>query len=225
MIVFDVDGTLTRSTALDAALYAQAFAEVFAAPLPSTDWTRYANVTDRGIAEEAVARLGRAAGGIAARERRVVALLGEALRGAPIAEVPGAGAMLRRLRADGHRLALATGCWTASARAKLAAARLDVADLPLVGCDDHAAREAIVAAAARAAAPGERVVCVGDGAWDVRVAARLGLPFVGVDSEGSGRLAGLGGFPVVADYRDADRFLDALAAATVPRYPETALAL
>jgi phosphoglycolate phosphatase-like HAD superfamily hydrolase len=217
LIIFDVDGTLTRSTALDARLYAEAFVEVYAAALPSTDWDRYANVTDRGIAEEAAAALGLPADRLGALERRFVALLEAALAAAPVAEVPGAGAMLRRLRADGHRLALATGCWAASARAKLAAAGIDVAGLPLVGCDDHAARTAIVAAAARAAPPGERVISVGDGVWDVRAAARLGLSFVGVDCERSGRLAALGGFPIVPDYRDADPFLDALAAATVPR--------
>lgn len=213
LVVFDVDGTLTRSTGLDARLYAQAFRDVFGVPLPSTDWNDYHDATDRAIAEEAVQRLGCDARGIAAMRERFLDLLAYALRRGGPPTVPGAAEMLARLRGDGHAIALATGAWAASARLKLKRAGLPLEDVPLVGSDEHPRREQIVQAAMLA--PADRIVLVGDGAWDVRAAARLELPFVGVDAEGDGRLRALG-LAVVADYRDAGAFVAALERAEPP---------
>jgi phosphoglycolate phosphatase-like HAD superfamily hydrolase len=60
LVIFDIDGTLTRTYDLDGAPYARAFVETFGQPLPSREWTTYRHVTDRGIAEVALARLGQA---------------------------------------------------------------------------------------------------------------------------------------------------------------------
>ena len=43
LIVFDIDGTLTRTSEVDAALYAQAFFDTFGIPLPTLDWTAYSH--------------------------------------------------------------------------------------------------------------------------------------------------------------------------------------
>ena len=59
LVVFDIDGTLTRTCDLDAALYARAFVDTFGFPLPRLDWSAYHHATDRGIAEEALRRAGR----------------------------------------------------------------------------------------------------------------------------------------------------------------------
>lgn len=217
LILFDIDGTLTRSTLLDARLFAQAFAAVCGAPLPTTDWARYRHATDRGVAEEAMVALGQEPGALLALERQLVALFDQAFLRAPLEAVNGAPAMLRRLQSLGHRLALATGCFTAIGRRKLRASGIEADDLPCFGCDQEPAREAILSAAAQLAAPGERVVAVGDAAWDVRAAARLGLPFVGIDA--TSRLQSLGAGAVVPDYRDLDRFVAALATAPVPPLP------
>ena len=224
LIVFDIDGTLTRTYDIDAALYAQAFLDTFGFALPTLDWTAYCQATDRGIAEEALQRAGRPASCTALDDmrRRFIESLDRALRPDPAHQVPGASAMLGRLRDARHAVAFATGCWEASARLKLARSFIEVGDCPLVACDDEPDRVAILRSAIKRAAPDAGpVVYVGDGPWDVRAARSLRLPFVGIDHEGSGRLQGLGVGSVVLDFRDYAAFLAAVTTATPPPGDDT----
>jgi phosphoglycolate phosphatase-like HAD superfamily hydrolase len=170
-IVFDVDGTLLQSNAVDAALYARAFAETFGVPLPTTNWAEYTNATDRGIAEEAVARLSLPTERIDELRHRFVALLDAVEHIEPTA---GATALLATLRARGSPVAIATGGWGAAARRKLCAAGLDVRGLPLVGSDDDPRRERILAAALACLGGSGRAFYVGDGPWDLAASTALG---------------------------------------------------
>jgi phosphoglycolate phosphatase-like HAD superfamily hydrolase len=211
LVVFDVDGTLVRTVELDAALYARAFAETVGWPLPSADWTTYRHVTDRGIAEEALARLGRrgAPALLQALRDRFLEHLDGALGFDETRQVAGAAAMLARLRAEGHTVAVATGAWEASARLKLARAGLAIDGCALAACDDEPDRVAILRAAiARAGNAHGRVVYVGDGPWDADAARTLGLPFVGIDHDASGRLGHVASV-VLRDYADGDAFVRA----------------
>jgi len=219
LVVFDIDGTLTRTFDVDAALYAQAFLDTFDIPLPTLDWTAYSQVTDRGIAEEALRRAGRAASRTALDEmrRRFIESLDRALTADTAHQVPGAGAMLVRLREDGHIAAFATGCWEASARLKLARSFIEIGDCPLLACDAEPDRAAILRSAMKHAAPDDGpVVYVGDGPWDVQAATSLQLPFVGIDHDDSGRLRGLGVGTVLRDFRDYEAFVGAFISAMPP---------
>ena len=214
LVVFDIDGTLTRTYDLDGALYARAFAETFGQPLPSLEWTTYRHVTDRGIAEEALARLGlRASSGDVERfSRRFIESLDRALRPDAERQVAGAAAILDRLRLEGHTVAFATGAWAASARLKLSRSFIEIDRAVLATCDDEPDRLAILASAiersSKARRP-DRVVYVGDGPWDAAAARALGIPFIGIDHDVTGRL-GSGAEPtVLRDFSDADAFLRA----------------
>jgi beta-phosphoglucomutase-like phosphatase (HAD superfamily) len=189
-VVFDIDGTLTRSMDVDAAAYVRAFREVHG--VDASGWARGAHPTDQGIALELLRRaFGRPPlpAEIAALRNRFLELLAASLPRGPELQMPGAGALLRRLRADGHAVALATGSWRASAELKLRAAALPVADLPLVTSDEHVEREAILRDAV--ARLGGKAVYVGDAAWDARAAAAVGIPFVGVGAAAFARLRDL----------------------------------
>lgn len=126
-------------------------------------------------------------------------------------------------------MALATGGWRASAELKLRAAGLDAVlrdGLPLVTGDDGVSRREIVEGALREARrhhridpAGEvdRVVSLGDGTWDLDVAAELGLPFVGVTAGGDARsLTGAGASHLLPDYSDLPAAFAALEEAAVP---------
>src|SRR5689334_4950614 len=163
LVVFDIDGTLTRTAGIDARLFEQAFEAALGVPLHSTDWDDYEHVTDAGILGEAIARvLGRAAAqaDLDAMQARFFALLDAHLDAHETLSVDGAPGIFASLRARGHRVALATGCWRGSAERKLSRARIAHDDVPFASCDDHVARVGIVRAAlAKAAArDGERVV-------------------------------------------------------------------
>jgi phosphoglycolate phosphatase-like HAD superfamily hydrolase len=202
-IVFDVDGTLLRSTTIDAELYARAFVETFGVALPTTDWSRYRHATDRGIAEEAVALVGGDVVRIDALRARFVALLADV---AHIDETPGAGALVRSLRVRGVALAIATGGWEAAAREKLRAGAIDVGAIPLVGSDEHVAREDILRAAIARAGGDGPVFYVGDGPWDQQACRAVGIELIAV-GEGARALSRRW----VRDFTDAEAWAHALA--------------
>src|SRR4051812_25213407 len=117
LIMFDIDGTLTSTDEVDARCYVQALFEHLGTTI-SDDWSMYRHVTDSGIAAEVLERHGRPPAEAAAVRERFVRLISDALLASPgcCAEVPGAAAMLRRLRrTPGVAVGLATGGWGASA--------------------------------------------------------------------------------------------------------------
>lgn len=220
LIMFDIDGTLASTDEVDSRCYVQALFEHLGTTIRD-DWSTYRHVTDSGIAAEVLARHGRPPNEAAAVRERFVRLISDALRESPTAcaEVPGAAAMLRRLRrTPGVVLGLATGGWAASARAKLAHASIDVAGLPLAWSDDAEARADLMTAcrdrvAAAGGPPVTDVVYVGDGAWDAEAARALGWRFVGIGTgDRADGLRRLGAAAVFPDYRDADAVLAALGA-------------
>jgi beta-phosphoglucomutase-like phosphatase (HAD superfamily) len=205
LVVFDVDGTLIESVALDAELYDRAFLETFGVRLPTTDWATYRNATDAGIAEEAVERLGLPTARVVELRRRFVELL-ETVEVIPA--VAGACTIVGELRSRGMAVAIATGGWSDAAAAKLRAAGVEVGDVPLVGSEVSPRRADIVQAAIdRARSPGPTCY-VGDGEWDLAASRALAIGFVGVDHADHRRLPA----PSVRDFRDVDAFVRMLTA-------------
>lgn len=227
LTVFDIDGTLTDSTEIDNACFVAAFDEVLGIGEINTDWGSYRYSTDSGIASDILEQhFGEAAPEKLDRVRDAfVERLGRHLDNNQLKPVPGALAAFGRLRNDGQTaVALATGAWSASARLKLRHAGVPIEGVALASSDDAISRPHVIRTAVRrAAASGaafERIVYVGDAVWDVRAAARLELPFVGV---GSGKRAALlsdhGASHVIADYTDPSAFETALNEAKPPKTP------
>lgn len=230
LVIFDVDDTLVRSGSYEDQLFWQALTEVLGLEREVFDWANFTHVTDSGITSEVFRRqLGQdpSADALAATERHFAGLWQNALSDFhhDEVEVPGARAMLDVLRDHSHwQVALATGAWGEAARVKLAAASIAHDDLSLGCANDAMAREDIISIAwdrARAAAGiGEfnRVVYVGDGAWDVKTCRNLDLPLVGmaVSNETQIKLSALGVSHILNDYNDAGLVFEALETATSP---------
>lgn len=230
LAIFDIDGTLVRSDAHEDRLYWHALEDVLGVAREPFDWASFPHVTDNGIAHDVVRRqTGTAptADALKATEDHFAEMWREALAEMPAheVEVPGAGAWMRELTAhDGWRVAIATGGWRQSATAKMTAAGIDAAALPMACANDALSREEIVTTARRRAedahgvAAFERVVYVGDGVWDVRTCAALEMPLVGmaVTAKVRERLTTLGVSHVLDDYRDVAAVLVALETAEVP---------
>jgi beta-phosphoglucomutase-like phosphatase (HAD superfamily) len=177
--LFDIDGTLTASNEIDSICFADAFRDVFGLAI-DTNWDAYEHTTDRGIATEVLVRSGRAAdeSALAVHRARFVELLDQ--RMTSLDEIPGARAFLAELLTRDWRIALCTGAWSASARLKLARGGF-ASDLPLASCDDDISREDILRHGIElAGGSNDIVVSFGDAPWDVRAAANLGLPFIGI---------------------------------------------
>jgi beta-phosphoglucomutase-like phosphatase (HAD superfamily) len=212
LVVFDVDGTLTQTMGIDGRCYAQALGEHLGAPI-DTEWGRYRLVTDPGIAAEAFERRhGRAprADEMVAIRERFLSLLRATEE--PVREVPGAAALLRKLRGRADvAAAIATGAWSDSALWKLHRAGIPVDGLVIATGDDAPSREEILRIAMRRAEPFARATYVGDGPWDVAASRATGIGFVGIACDGGAeRLNAAGASTVLPDLRDKDRFLKAV---------------
>lgn len=220
LVLFDVDGTLTDTMAVDAACFLRAFEDVCGFTNVDSDWSRYRNPTDAGIFHEVFeSRAGRPPS--AAETTRFceyfIGQLRAAARAKSFSAVRGAPALLSRLKqSDDYRVALATGCWAESARIKMASAGMRYDDYPAASADDATRREDIIQIAAErvSGAAGKqlaRAVYVGDGVWDARACRRLGIRFIGIGTGAQKEklLAG-GAAHVLPDLSDIDRFFTLL---------------
>jgi len=200
LAIFDIDGTLVDSNAVDSACFLATFESAFGIPAADADWRDYRHHTDRGLTHEFLQRAWArepAEEDIARHRQAFIA----ALRGqiTSLEEVRGARDFLDFLTKRGWEIALATGAWSASARLKLAAAGFP-SHLPLACCDVWASREQIVLGAI-AGRTRHRIVVFGDRTWDVRTARNLELPIIGVGIHASGADAS------IADFSDPEAVL------------------
>jgi len=229
LVIFDVDGTLTRTLRVDADCFTRAFTKEFGISGINTDWGSYDNYTDSGIASQIFReKLGHSPTPEenARLVDRFIALLQEEAAAEPefFQEVPGAAALLERLREERDwRPALATGCWLPSALFKLEKAGISGEKIPLASADDSPIREEIVRLAIARSRRlyqtdrFERVVYVGDGVWDVKMSSELEIAFIGVaDEEKRKLLRAAGAAHFLTDFRDYSSFLRELSRATVP---------
>jgi phosphoglycolate phosphatase-like HAD superfamily hydrolase len=220
LVIFDVDGTLCDTYELDDVCFCEVAAEMLGVPVPPASWKAAPEITDAGILAWLWDRhLGRrpAPGELEAFVARFEAVLARELRraaGRSLA-MPGIARLLGRLAEAGWDVAFATGGWGRTARLKLRSAELPVEPL-LASSDDSPDRAEIFRlagsrAALRYGAPHARTVLVGDGLWDVRVAARLGWPVLGIGrGERAHRLREEGAAAVVGDFQDTEAVLDLL---------------
>jgi beta-phosphoglucomutase-like phosphatase (HAD superfamily) len=210
--LFDIDGTLTQSNEIDSICFADAFRDVFGVEI-DTNWNSYRHTTDRGIVVEALRRArGREADAheIALHRTRFVELLGE--RMTELNEVPGAGAFIAQMISRDWRVVLCTGAWSDSARLKLMRAGLPTG-LPLASCDDDIAREDILrrGIALAGGGDGDVIVSFGDAPWDVRAAANLDLPFIGIAADARAEnLRRSGAAEVFDDFENAEAVFAAI---------------
>ena len=230
LAIFDIDGTLTDTNAADNACFLQAFEEALGIRNIDTDWTSYRYSTDSGIVSEILERhRGRAdQADVEVLRTRFVELLEERFKTQPLQPIPGAPDLLRRLKTErGWRCAIATGGWRDSALMKLRTARVEVEGFPFASSDEACSRVAILEAVIEEARrihlhPFARTVYIGDAAWDVRTAARMRLPFVGVGAGSRGeRLRKAGALRVLENFSDYPATLGALESALIPELEGT----
>lgn len=230
LVIFDIDGTLTNTSAIDEVCFRAAYSELLELHDISLDLETCPHVSDTGITRHIYqSNLARAPHDHeeAVICTRVVDLLTEHYRRDPshFAEVSGAVAMLERLAEKRDWvIAVATGCWRTSAEMKLRAAQLALQHKPAGFAEDGPSRETIVSAAIGRAKQRynrtsfDKIVSVGDGVWDVKTAANLGLSFVGI-AEGTRAetLRQHGARNIVPDFSDDVSFFTYLEDALIPQ--------
>jgi len=224
LVVFDLDGTLTRTNQVDDQCFVEAFAGALGIYELNTNWSEYEHVTDLGCLQQAfLTTFNRPI--TTFQTSRFIDRFLDLLRkrqlqdSALFQEIAGAASMLARLRDDsGWSVAIATGCWQRSARFKIEVAGIPAQSLPAAFADDGPSRESIVRTAIERAGTGfEKIVSIGDADWDVRTARRLGLPFIAIGGpRRAERLRQAGARHTLEDFLDQNAFLQSLKEAVIP---------
>lgn len=229
LAVFDIDGTLTATNEVDVRCFLAAHKAHLGAAEVARHWGGFSHMTDKCINHEIFDRITGRPPEPAETEaiqtdfcaRLRAEYDADASQFAPVA---GAVAALSQLTGGaGWAVALATGGWGASARLKLELAGIDGACLPGAFGHEFFSRAEIVGAAIDRAKAAhrvdgfERIVSIGDGAWDVATARKMGLPFVGLTTRDDGEtLRAAGAIHLLSDYTDLDALLDRLEHAEAP---------
>ena len=187
-VIFDIDGTLLHSAAVDDALYRQAVRDVLGEVRLRQSLNEYPFVTDTGILRQILKDNDIDSEQDPLEEIRttfVELLQAHVTEHGPFEEIPGATKLLQYLRnSSEHAVAMATGGWRQSAELKLSSAGINFSDIPLVTANDHHERTAIMEIALQSLGSAfTSVTYYGDGPWDRDACRALGWEFVAVGPE------------------------------------------
>lgn len=211
LVIFDIDGTLARTSNVDGHCFIPALREHFDTSNFDTDWRNYPNVSNSGILETLSGRyFVRPASTEEANafESAFMARLREQPK-SDFQAIPGANEMLALLRrTPGISLAIAAGCWRASADLKLRRAGIDVADIPMTTATDAQARTEILRIAKQKAAADQpdETLYFGDAEWDVCATQELDWRMIGIGDRVD-RLRACGVPDCFQDFREPDEIL------------------
>jgi len=227
LVIFDIDGTLVYSNKIDSQCFAQTYGEIYGVAFPTIDWTKYPHVTDTTIFNTVIRQhFGReaAAEEIAEFQHRYVELLVKRRRAQPaeFMEVPNARRTVEQLLGDDRFVVgIGTGGWLRPAQVKLAHVGISVESIVVAGADGHEQREGIIGQVLETVTKSHhvaRTVYVGDAIWDVTTTRRMNMNFLGIRRGGDLEvLQNAGTGIVLQDYRDYERFIQAIFEATPPK--------
>lgn len=184
-ILFDIDGTLIESMAVDTELYFASVNEILGPVRIRDKLTDYDHVTDSGILAQLFDDNGYpfdAGVAAAVRSAFVDSVRKHIETTGPFPAIDGAIQFFRKARESADvRVAIATGGWRGSALLKLASAGFEIDGTPLVTCDDAPSRiEIMQTALGRIDDEFDSVTYYGDAEWDRRACRSLGWKFVPV---------------------------------------------
>jgi phosphoglycolate phosphatase-like HAD superfamily hydrolase len=225
LVVFDMDGTLIDAahSPMDDGCFWRAVREVFGLAGDGPEWIEdLRHVTANSMAAQfCKQQLGRDA---SSGELRLIGRRHEAHLASALAKLepatyrmPGSAELLAALSdIPGFGWAVATGCFSVTAKLKLGFAGLLQETTVLATSDDAVSREEIMLnAAARARGAGREFTqysYVGDGVWDLRAAQNLGWKFIGVaDGHRAQELRRLGAEHILPHFHPESAFLQIVA--------------
>jgi phosphoglycolate phosphatase-like HAD superfamily hydrolase len=211
LAIFDIDGTICDSQEVEGICYARAIEHVIGRSLSTLDWTSYDEPTSSAIVRDLLADDVTAESKEEEIEREFVRLLEEERPRFPgdFSPIPGAVEFIERLKRDGiFSVAIATGCFEASARFKLQCCGLTLEAFPYATSSDSPRRRDIIPlAASRAGFDLASVVYFGDAPWDARVSHIRDIRMIGIGRRYE-QLRTLGVEHTFRDYSDADRIIE-----------------
>lgn len=220
-IIFDIDGTLADTKAVDDKCFIQAFLETFNIDLGQQDWAVLQNVTDWGITEEIIQtnhnRLPSTS-----EYQQMKSCLFEKLAttlekdNSQFQAVDGAIAFFDFLKNEtDHPVGIATGAWEQSALIKLRGIGLNHKNIPFSNSDFFKSREDILKHAIRQTREKHPdstndILYFGDGLWDYTTCKNLDIRFIGIDILNDGKLRKAGAEFVFPNFLDIEGIMEVI---------------
>lgn len=221
LIIFDIDGTLTQTNAVDSKCFARVIEEILQIKDINTDWPSYQYSTDSGILIEifkSFLQRTPSTKEITLIKNRYVDYLKQAWINdkSLYAPIPGADVIFQQImNMTDWNIAIATGGWKPSALFKLESAAIPHAELPKAFAEDHIERTEIIKTVIKHAETihrinrYERIVYVGDRTWDEHAATQLNIEFIGIGADFRNRQQAHGLF--IEEYESSSALLHYLA--------------
>ena len=217
LVVFDIDGTLTNTKAIDDFCFINSIRECWNCDLGDVDWNSYVNVTDTGLARD----IFRSFFNREISEAEIMNLknvFSEKITSSAkenseaFLEVKGAEDFVKELEKQNIKIAIATGGWRVTAEFKLIKIGLKLENFPFSTSDDHYSRREILNRAIMKAQVGyrrdfDRIIYIGDGLWDYKTSCELKIDFIGIDCLKNGKLKEYGVKTVFEDFSDKDQII------------------
>ncbi len=184
-VIFDIDGTLLQSAAVDDDLYKLAVQTVVGPVRFRPSLTDYDYVTDSGILSQVLEDNGILSDPdptLAIKTHFVDSLQDHIRKHGPFLEIPGARNFLSALcSSKDYSVAIATGGWRESAELKLNAAKFVLDGIPIATSDaEHDRSQIMLTALSNLGSNFQSVTYYGDGPWDRDACLALGWNFTAV---------------------------------------------
>ncbi len=218
LIIFDIDGTITDTTAVDDLCFKKTFKILYNLDLENVDWTRYPHATDWGLAMGIIEEnfnMKLSTNEKRKIEKHFIEILQEELTENPksFEEIPGAVNFIKGLKKKDQPIAIATGAWKHSAILKLKKAKLEIKGIPFSNADMFYSREDILKSAIEQSEQifdkkFKKIIYFGDGVWDYNTTKKLGIPLIGVDFHESGVLKKKGVKHIIKDYLNPEKVIE-----------------
>ena len=184
-IIFDIDGTLTKSTAFDSKCYRKAILSHIDVCLKH-DWGEYLHVTDSGILKEILEshNLLKYEDELTKKiKASFIENIHAHIKCESVEEISGAGEFIESLKSHERVcLGIATGGWVETAKLKLISAGFNISSIELSSANDAMSRVDIMRLALLKAGsePPSEITYFGDAAWDKKACVELNWNFIQV---------------------------------------------
>lgn len=197
LLIFDIDGTLTRTDFIDHKIFLEVFREKISGGINSLSDFKLQYNTDNGDTYELFKIIHYREPSPSELQDIILAVVNNFRQSAMeyphfFKAVDGAPELFRYFREDGCKqwhTAIATGCWRDSAVFKLTESALEYQQMPLATSDGLFSKAEIIQDVISKAKDAyqtegyEKIVYIGDSINDLNAALQLGIRFIGIQAE------------------------------------------
>ena len=216
LIIFDIDGTILDSVNADDKCFIQTFKTLYQIDLSTANWNDFTNVTDSGLTMEIFEnRLNRTPlpEELTTIKSHFKNLLSEHV--GQFSEIDHAFSFIQILSENPEfEIGFATGGWKETAELKCNSVGFNLNDFIFKSSNDHYNRAKIIELVIEAAldkneiSEFESITYFGDGLWDFKTTAELGINFIGVDFKNNEKLKNAGVEKIIKNFSTPEMLLN-----------------